>query len=413
VTVNRDAHYTPRMLKRALIAGLPSAGVNVADLQSVPIPVARYFTAASGAVGGIHVRLSPMDNRVVDIKFFDSRGLDIDSAGERKVEMIYFREDYRRVYLDEVARINYAERVDQVYSDAFIKALRPEALEPMRHYNIVVDYASANAISILGKLLRHLGVNTVDLNSTLDEDKLFQTQQDYEDAMRRLGQLTPVLGACMGVRLDSGGERIYLVNDLGAELEGTRALAMLTALMMQVSGGGTVAVPVTAPRIFEDLAARHGGQIVRTKATLGALMQTAAENPHFLLLGDGAGNFIFPSFYPIADGLFAVAKILEQLALHGTSISAVERQIPPFYIDQTRVPCRWEHKGKVMRILNQQYEDRKLEQVDGIKIDLGDEWVLILPDPDGPFFTIIAEGSSQVQARVLIQKYAGLVSGLQ
>ena len=51
-------------------------------------------------------------------------------------------------------------------------------------------------------------------------------------------------------------------------------------------------------------------------------------------------------------------------------------------------------------ILNQQYVDRKLEQVDGIKIDLGDEWVLILPDPDGPFFHIIAEGSSEEQARV-------------
>ena len=44
---------------------------------------------------------------------------------------------------------------------------------------------------------------------------------------------------------------------------------------------------------------------------------------------------------------------------------------------------------------------------------LGDEWVLILPDPDGPFFHIIAEGSSDEQARVLVEKYAGLVTGLQ
>ena len=50
---------------------------------------------------------------------------------------------------------------------------------------------------------------------------------------------------------------------------------------------------------------------------------------------------------------------------------------------------------------------------EGVKIDLGDEWVLILPDPDGPFFHIIAEGSSDEQARVLTDKYAGLVTGLQ
>jgi mannose-1-phosphate guanylyltransferase/phosphomannomutase len=39
--------------------------------------------------------------------------------------------------------------------------------------------------------------------------------------------------------------------------------------------------------------------------------------------------------------------------------------------------------------------------------------VLILPDPDGPFFHVIAEGCSDDQARVLTEKYAGLVAGLQ
>ena len=174
-----------------------------------------------------------------------------------------------------------------------------------------------------------------------------------------------------------------------------------------------MAVPVTAPRAFEQIAEHYGGKIVRTRATLGALMQTAANNRDMLLLGDGGGNYIFPSFYPIVDGIFAIVKIMELLTLRGMSLSQVIHELPRYYMHQTRVPCRWEHKGKVMRILNQQYHERRLEQVDGVKIDLGNEWVLILPDPDGPFFHIIAEGSSEEQARVLTDKYAGLVTGLQ
>jgi Nucleoside-diphosphate-sugar pyrophosphorylase involved in lipopolysaccharide biosynthesis/translation initiation factor 2B, gamma/epsilon subunits (eIF-2Bgamma/eIF-2Bepsilon) len=414
VTMNRDAHYTPRMLKRAMIAGLPSAGVNVADLQSVPIPVARYYTHASGAVGGIHVRLSPSDNRVVDVKFFDERGLDIDSAAERKIEMIFFREDYRRVYLDEVARIHYAERIEETYTEAFFKALDQNVLNKIgKDFSLVMDYANSNAIQMLGSILRRLQVDTVDLNATPDENRIFQNTQQFEDGMNRIMQLTPVLKARMGVRIDSGGEKVFLVDNLGRRLPGTQALAIVTALALRANGGGTIAVPVTAPRVFEDLAERYGGKIIRTKATLGAMMKTAAENPDLLLLGDGTGSYIFPSFYPIADGLFAIVKIMELLVSQNTQLSDVAREIPGYYLDQTRVPCRWEHKGKVMRILNQQYEDRRLDQVDGIKIDLGDEWVLILPDPDGPFFTIIAEGSSQEQAHILTQKYAGLVAGLQ
>ncbi|HEU5102835.1 MAG TPA: mannose-1-phosphate guanyltransferase [Roseiflexaceae bacterium] len=414
VTMNRDAHYTSRMLKRAMIAGIPSAGVNVTDVHSVPIPVARFLTHAIGAAGGIHLRLSPFDNRVVDIKFFDQSGLDIDTVTERKIEGVFFREDYRRVYLDEIGRIGDAENIEETYTDAFFKALRPEALPAItRDFNLVIDYANANVSSILPNILRRLEIDVVELNANLDDNRLFQTAQEFDEGMGRLARITPVLDAHMGVRIDGGGERLFLVDDAGRQLQGTQALAAITALAMAVNGGGTVAVPVTAPRAFEEIAARYGGKIVRTRATLGALMQTAARNRDMLLLGDGAGNYIFPGFYPIVDGSFATVKIMELLTLHGSRLSQVIHELPRYYMSQARVPCRWEHKGKVMRILNQQYVDRKLEQVDGIKIDLGEEWVLILPDPDGPFFHIIAEGSSEEQSRVLTEKYAGLVTGLQ
>ncbi|HLY30925.1 MAG TPA: sugar phosphate nucleotidyltransferase, partial [Ktedonobacterales bacterium] len=97
VCVNRDAHRTPRMVKRAIISGLPSAGINVWDLESVPLPVARYYVRTTEAVGGVHIRLSPFDPRVVDIKFFDQYGQDISKNTERKIENLFFREDFRRV----------------------------------------------------------------------------------------------------------------------------------------------------------------------------------------------------------------------------------------------------------------------------------------------------------------------------
>lgn len=142
-------------------------------------------------------------------------------------------------------------------------------------------------------------------------------------------------------------------------------------------------------------------------------METAARQRDLLLLGDGTGNYIFPSFYPIVDGLFAILKIMELLILNATTMSEVIYQLPPYYLNQTKVPCRWESKGKVMRMLNERYHDRTHDQVDGVKIDLGDEWVLIQPDPDSPFFHIIAEGGSEDRAWTLTEKYAELVASLQ
>jgi mannose-1-phosphate guanylyltransferase/phosphomannomutase len=415
VTVNRDAHYTPRMLKRAIIAGLPSAGVNVLDLRTVPIPVARYSIHASNAVGGIHVRLSPTDNRIAELKFFEENGLDITSTTERKIENIFFREDYRRAYLDEIGRITYGTvTIEENYTRTFLNALRIDALERIAHdFNLVVDYANANSSSTLPGILRRLQVDVVELNANLDENRLVQTKAQVQEGLYRLSQITPVLEADMGVRIDDGGEKIFLVDDKGRHLPGIQALAVVAAMALKANGGGTVAVPITAPRAFEELANRYGGRIIRTKATLGSIMQTAIEHPDLLLLGDGAGHYIWPSFYPIADGLFAIVKIMELLTLNDTKLSDVVYQIPLYYLNQAKVPCRWENKGRVMRMLNEQYHDRSSDHVDGVKIDLGDEWVLISPDPDSPYFHVIAEGGSDEQARVLTEKYAGLVASLQ
>ncbi len=414
VLINRDNHYSPRMLKRAIISGLPSSGANVLDARSVPLPVARYLVKALGAIGGIHVRLSPFDSRVVDIKFFDNNGRDLDTASERKIESIFFREDYRRVYLEEIGRITYVDRGEAAYTAGFLAALRPAALPLIAdRFSIVVDYANANAFDVLPTILRVLKCKVVELNASLEENRILQTNEEFELGVKQLQAIVPVLDGQFGVRIDPGGEKIFVVDDTGRRLDGLQLLAAATELALRSYKGGKVAVPVTAPRVFEVIAERHGGQLVRTKASLSALMQTAARDPSFVLLGDDSGNLMFPSFNAVADGLFAIVKLMEMLALQNVRLSQIVQSIPRYYIAEAKVSCRWENKGKVMRILNEQYDERRLEQIDGIKIDLGHEWVLILPDPEGPFFHVIAEGINDEQARVLVDKYSGLVMNLQ
>src|SRR5438094_566777 len=105
ITMNRDQHRSSRMLKRGLMSGIVSAGVDVADLSQAPLPIGRFHTRRIGAAGGVHVRISPFDVRVCDVKFFDRQALDMDKAQERKVENVFFREDLRRVSHEDVGRV--------------------------------------------------------------------------------------------------------------------------------------------------------------------------------------------------------------------------------------------------------------------------------------------------------------------
>ena len=410
VAVNRDDHRTPRMVKRAIISGLPSAGINVSDLETVPLPVARYYVRTTDAVGGVHIRLSPFDPRIVDIKFIDSNGLDISKNTERKIENLFFREDFRRVYLDDIGNIAYATKVNDHYTAAFLKHIDVDLMRK-RHYRLVVDYGQGASVDVLSPIFNAIGADVIALNATRDPARYSRSAEEFDRDMQVLASITGTLKADLGVRIDTGGERIYVVDDRGQLLDGGKLLAAMADLMLR-DHGGTVAVPVTAPSVVETVAEKLKGSVVYTKVMPHALT-SAASSPGMVLVGDGAGGFVFPEFHPAFDGMFATMKLVEALARYNTKLSEVVSGLPPYHLIRTQVNCPWEYKGKVMRILSEQYRERREEPIDGVKIDLGEEWVLVLPDADRPLFHVLAESRSRDSAQALADKYARVVSGLQ
>ncbi|MBI3286452.1 MAG: mannose-1-phosphate guanyltransferase [Chloroflexi bacterium] len=414
VTMNRDPHRSPRMIKRAMISGLPSAGIHVSDLGNMPIPVARYITRISAAAGGVHVRLSPFDNRVVDIRFFDERGRNLSKAKEREIERVFFREEFRRVYLGDVGTIAYAPQVVERYAQGFMAAVNADIIRPPR-FRLVVDYAHAPTSLVLPSLLNILDCDVVALNARIDESKMSILPEEFQAALHQLAQIASAVRPDLGVRLDVGGEKIFLVDDGGRVLSGIVATAALAELALRQHPGGTIVVPVHLPSIFERIATQHQGRVVRCRVDPQAFMSAAAEEGA-ILAGDGTGDFIYAPFHEAPDGLMATVKLLEYLAAQGTKLSEVVNSLPQYHLAERRVSCPWEAKGTVMRRLNEQYRPPKADQgpeIEGVRIQLGEEWVLVRPDPDAPLIHIHAEASSQSGAQELAEKYARIVESLQ
>ena len=412
VTINRDPHRSPRMIKRAVISGLPSAGIHASDLESMPIPVARYYTRVTDAVGGVHVRLSPFDQRVVDIRFFDGQGHSLSKDVERGIERVFFREDFRRVYLDEIGTIDYAPGVAETYINGFLDAVNIKAIR-QSDFRIVVDYAYAPTAEVLPQIMTRLGVEVVPLASHVDGDKMSLTHQEFAKEVEELSLITGVLETHLGVRLDVGGEKIFLVDHQGQYVPETIAAAAMATLALRANAGGTIVVPVHMPSIFEQIAAEHGGQVLRCKVDPHALMNRSAGEG-VIMAADGQGNFIFPQFQAAIDGLMATAKLLEFLAMQQTSMAEIVSALPAFHVIHREVSCPWEAKGTVMRLLNQQYKDRRADLIDGVKILLGEgEWVLVLPDPDFPRFHVYSEARTESETQDLADRYVRIVEGLQ
>ncbi|MFN8465299.1 MAG: sugar phosphate nucleotidyltransferase [Caldilineaceae bacterium] len=405
VAINRDGHRSARMLKRALVSGLPGTGINVWDMESVAIPVLRHFVRQrKDTSAGIHVRLSPFDQRVVDIRIIDSQGLNQSSSAERAIERNFFREDFRRAFLNEIGLIAYPHEPITTYTEDFMRHVDAQRIREYG-FKLVTDYSHGLAADTLADVLTQMGVDVVPLNARMDESKLAMLQAEFKANQERVGKIVMALGANLGVQLDVGGEKVFLVDEKGNVIDDIMAAALMMELALYAHPGRPVAVPVTMPTAFDTIANWHGARLFRITQNLHGPMHTASYIG-VLMIADGAGSFIFPGFQPAVDGMMATVRLLEYLAIRKMPISEVISYLPKFHLAKEVVDCPWEAKGAVMRILLNQNLHRQVEKIDGLKIHLDDgEWVHLSPNPEKPRFELVAEAGDDERARQLVVEH--------
>jgi len=102
----------------------------------------------------------------------------------------------------------------------------------------------------------------------------------------------------------------------------------------------------------------------------------------------------------------------EILARENVKLSSLHRDLPSFYMAKQAVPCSWELRGRIMRSLIEEFRDRQIDTIDGIKVFYDDNWVLMHPSSEEPVIDLYAEAPSKEKANNLIREYAEKIRGL-
>src|ERR687887_2808193 len=157
VVASRESPAACRMVKRAMISGVNSTGVDVADLRVLPAAISRHLLKTHGYDAGFHVGTSPTDPEVIQIRFFEQPGIQLTPALQKEVEKHFTRQEFRRAAYDEVGTITYPARVREGYAQDLLSSLEVEAIRA-RRYRIVVDYGYSATSFVLPLVLGPLGV---------------------------------------------------------------------------------------------------------------------------------------------------------------------------------------------------------------------------------------------------------------
>jgi len=406
VVASRESSAACRMIKRAMLSGFTSAGLEVADLRVLPAAVSRHMLKSEGYEAGVHVGTSQSDPELVQIRFFEQPGIQLSAALQKEIEKNYTRGELRRVGFSDIGRITYPARIRETYAQDLLAGLDVDAIRT-RGFRVVVDYGFSAASFVLPQVLGPLGVEAVSAHG-------FTTDRDdpgpalLREAIGQVKQLVPAVGADFGVVLDRSAERLYLVDERGREIPVEQSLLLFLRLIGSNGRRGKLAFPITVTNQVDKLLEGSGLEVVRTPASLADLTKAAAEDG-VIFAGAVGGGYVFPEFLPAYDAIASLCKLLELLAPVRRPVSELVAELPAPTLVHRQLPCPWALKGVVMRVMTERLRDRELDLLDGIKVFEKRGWAQVLPDPDEPLVHIYAEGRTEEDSKALEEEYRRMV----
>jgi mannose-1-phosphate guanylyltransferase/phosphomannomutase len=404
ITASRDTSRVARVLKRALMVGCNSVGVNVSDLELATVPLTRHDLRVRGNRAGLTVRLSPDDPQSVVIRFFDERGIDLSESDQRRVERMYHREEFRRVTAGEMGDIDFSPRTIELYTADVVDAfgLRRDA---GREVKLVLDLSYGAASFVMPNLLSKVSADVLSINQYAQTPGMIAVDRFVSEA--RVADAVRGSGADLGAVIDAGGERITLIDDTGRVLTDDEAIMAFIVLLTTAGQLDRIALPVTASDRVARFCAARGVDLILTPLSSSGLLEAAASGD-VSFAADRRGGYVFPAFMPAFDAAAALVRLVSLLGQGLASLAEIVDATEPMPIVHDDVATPMEQKGLIMRTLMEQLTEEEAEPVlvDGIKVVSEEGWVLVVPDPEDPVTHVWAEASDLAHSEALASVYA-------
>ena len=408
VLVSRDTHKSSRMLKRAFLGGLLSAGVNVIDYRDIPSSVLRCSLSANDQyIAGIHFRQKIDDPTSTVITFYNEEALRINNEVAKKVEKAFFKETFRRVDYSNIGQIEESDHVKEYhgYKEGMKSLLKSHSFATLEH-RVAVDMMHGMASEVFPDILNDMGVENIMFNAHPDEHRLANINALVKQSRQDMSAVIKALKLDGGFMLYPYGQRLDIVCDQGTVLGKQSSLyVVLSLLNMEAKQQGvkkSVFLPTWAADIvyFENLEIERG-KYVNFKAQ---------KMKEYDLVATGEGNFAFTEFATHRDSMYATLKILEMLSNHKMTLSQIITSFPKFYYKTTKVVCTQALKGKMMRKFLEDAKGKESSTLDGVKIWLDThDWILMIPNQYSDHLNLYIQAENEGKGEAILAQYSAKI----
>ncbi|MHA1385975.1 MAG: hypothetical protein ACTSR3_19655 [Candidatus Helarchaeota archaeon] len=398
IALARDYRRDSRMLKRAFISGVLSAGINVLNLSSVPTPVLQFAIKRFGIDGGAIFTSSHNFKENTGFKIYESGGIEFRAKKLYELFDNYVNSKIKRVKPKDIGSISYADNVIDIYQTAIIQFIDKNLISDA-NLIVVADCADGPLGKVLTPILNKLKIDSILLN-TQDPD-LDQVLPNL-NSIRRVSKIIKTSEAELGICFDVDGSKALFLDENGNYIESDDLLTLFISELLKVAKlQNRIITTESTTKIIDELVEKENGVVKRVENRPGAI-SSMLRFERYDFGGSDSGKYRFPEYAPFSDTVLTTLKILELIVKRSLKLSELIQRVPKSIKSYKEISVDEEilqgFSLKITKNLGNYINDFKIiDTLIGLKIFLGSErgYVTVNPHISQNLLLISAESNNK------------------
>ncbi|MGO3007554.1 MAG: phosphoglucosamine mutase [Psychrobacter celer] len=324
VVIGKDTRLSGYVIEGALQSGFNAAGVDVHMLGPLPTPAIAHLTRSFNADAGVVISASHNPYFDNGIKFFSGDGKKLTDEMQTAINdkltaiMSASEADNNTIMpIVDPAKLGKNNRINDAKGRyiEFCKGSFPYQYD-LSHLTVVVDCANGAGYSVAPRVMRELGANVIAINHAPDGININADCGSTHPA--GLQKAVVEHGADVGIALDGDGDRIVMVDETGALVDGDGILYVLATQGADKAKG---VVGTLMSNMGLELALKAAEiDFVRAKVGDRYVMQ-ALEANGWILGGEPSGHILCLDKSRTGDAIIAGLQVLAVMQARGRALS--------------------------------------------------------------------------------------------
>ncbi len=403
IVVGRDARISGDMVNSLVSGTLMGMGADVVNLGLASTPTTEIAVVAESADGGIILTASHNPKQWNALKLLNSDGEFLNDKEGKIVLEIAGNEAFTFSGVDDLGHQTMKDYTQYHIQHVLDLALVDVEAIKSRKFTVAIDAVNSVGGIIVPELLKALGVDRIVEVNCVPDGHFPHNPEPVPENLTGTSQIVRDSGVDVCFVVDPDVDRLAIINEDGSMFNEEYTLVAVADYVLSHTKGNTVS-NLSSSAALRDITVSHGCEY--NPSAVGEVnVTTQMKATNAVIGGEGNGGVIYPASHYGRDSMVGIGLFLSHLAQSGLKCSELRATYPDYTISKNKIELTPDiDVDKILIRIKEMYQNEKVNDIDGVRIDFTNEWVHLRKSNTEPIIRIYSESKSAEKANELAER---------